>query len=156
MAQPPRRLRLRAVASAAALAGLLAGCSDGVGGSDAEVTALQLRTGQCFNAPDEPRRLDEVDTVPCAEPHENEVFATFEHPGGPDVAYPGEDEIAAFAESGCADRFEGYVGAPQAGSGLAVGTVFPREESWEEAGDRQVACVLRPGERVTGSRKGTG
>ena len=143
------------VVAAGALALLLSGCSDG-GTDNGEVTVLELRTGDCFNGGDESRDVEDVDTVPCEEPHDSEVFAVVDHPGADGVPFPGDEAIKTFGASACLERFEGYVGAPHASAGLGIGTVGPRAESWVEADDRQIACVLTSGEPLTGSRRAEG
>lgn len=140
------------------LALVLAGCS---GDGDLSVSVFTMRTGDCFNNPGDvteeivPER--EVPVVPCRQPHDSEVFAVLQHPGGKDAPFPGDAEIERFAERECLGRFEGYVGKAYADSTLKVATIGPVEESWDERDDRDVACYLyAEGQRLTGSQKGSG
>lgn len=155
MAQHYRRL-----AAAAALALLLAACDSGDGSDGDEVSVVTFQPGDCFDSQGAPSRteLEDVDTVPCGEPHENEVYAVIRHPAGDDAPYPGDEEMMQFAEAECLTRFPEFVGVAYEASDLAIGTVGPLEESWEEAGDRQIACVLNDpdGKPLTGSRKASG
>ena len=152
-----RRSR-RAVAGAAALM-MLAACDGGGGGGGGGASVLQLRVGDCFDTDGAAvrRQIEEVDRKSCGQPHDHEVYAVFAHPGGDGAPFPGDDEISRVAEAGCLERFPGFAGTAYEGSGLAIGTVGPIEESWE-AGDRQIACVLRSadGQPLTGSRKAAG
>ncbi|HLF39931.1 MAG TPA: septum formation family protein, partial [Acidimicrobiia bacterium] len=120
-------------AGAAALACLLGACS-AAGGDDGAVTVLRLQAGECFTAGDATGsgEIDDIDTVPCPEPHDSEVFAVVDHPGGEAAPFPGDEEISTFAASECLARFESYVGGPQSGTGLSIGTIGPREESWDK------------------------
>ena len=155
MAQHSRR----AAAAAAALALLLTAC-EGDGGGDGEVSVVKFRAGECFDSDGERSRteLEDVDTVPCREPHDNEVYAVFDHPAGEDAPFPGEDELMRFAQAECLERFAAFVGVAYEASDLSIGTIGPLEDSWDEAGDRQIACVLNDpdGKPLIGSRKASG
>jgi hypothetical protein len=152
----------------------LAACSgggDGEAGDDGETTTttvvrstaeeVPLRVGQCGDVPRirvggalDPARID---TVPCEQPHDVEVGAVFDHPAGPDLDFPGEDSVDAFATDQCILRFEEYVGAAYEASVLDIAFVAPGEEGWED-GDRRIACVLYHLDfaPLTGSVRGTG
>jgi hypothetical protein len=77
-------------------------------------------------------------TVPCSEPHTEEVFATVNLPEG---EFPGMDAIAQQGEELCFAEFEGFVGLPYEQSVLEMGLYPPEEETWL-AGDRMVVCVV--------------
>jgi hypothetical protein len=104
------------------------------------VDAFNMRVGDCFDDPTDTYG-DEVSSlpgVPCAEPHDNEVYALV------DVTlaeYPGEDAMWAHANDECLKRFEGYVGLDYESSSLDIYTMYPSTSSWEQD-DREVVCAL--------------
>jgi hypothetical protein len=140
----PSRLRLGAVLVTAAL--VTVACS-------AEV--LSLEVGDCFEDPEgDQTEVADVETVDCDEPHDNEVFHTFELPEGD---FPGEDAIAeAFVAECIDDRFEAFVGTDYVESEVDVFPLTPTEDSWDRADDREVICAAYvPGERVEGTLEGS-
>lgn len=123
---------MRNIALALALAlviGLLAGCSSGV---------LTLDVGTCFDDPESFEEVTDVPIVDCAEPHDNEVIATFDLPDG---GYPGDSVVTERARTGCLERFEPYVGVPYASSVYDLGWFTPTSASWD-VGDREVICFV--------------
>ena len=77
-------------------------------------------------------------TVPCSEPHTEEVFATVTLPEGD---FPGMPAIIAQGEDSCFAEFERFVGLSYEESVLEIGLYPPEEENWL-AGDRLVVCVV--------------
>jgi hypothetical protein len=91
--------------------------------------------------------------VPCAKPHDNEVYAVF------DVAeqtFPGE-ALAGIAHEGCLARFEGFVGNDYESSSLDIATLYPSAESWCLQNDREVVCAVYvlEAKKLTGSVRNT-
>lgn len=127
---------------------LLAGCSRG--------NVFDLGVGDCFDddGTEAGGALSDVPIVDCDQPHDNEVFHTFEADG---EAFPGDDALTARAEDECITAFEEYVGSDHASSSLEVFPITPTEEGWG-AGDREVLCALYDLERnkLEGSMQGTG
>jgi hypothetical protein len=140
------------------LALLLAGCSD----AGEDVSVYDIRVGDCFNDPGEISKkvITEKDLPkrPCTQPHDNEIFAVFEHPGAKGAPFPGDDELERFVGEECLERFEAYVGEPYNDSTLAIGTIRPVKKSWEDEDDRAAACFLYGDdhEPLTGSKRGSG
>lgn len=104
----------------------------------------ELEAGTCFDdvsalAEEGGGDVGQVPVVDCDEPHDNEVFATFELDDGD---HPGLDEVRRLAEEGCRDRFEDYVGSSPEDSELVTSHLVPTEQSWAAADDRQVVCFL--------------
>ncbi len=131
---------------AALLGVLLSSC----GPQEGAVSALQV--GQCLDRPGTSTAIEEVDVVPCEDPHDFEVFALVELPDG---SYPGDDGLSDAAQPACTDRFAAYVGVEPSDSVLATGLLVPSEEGWDD-GDREVVCLLyEPDERLQGSMRGT-
>lgn len=138
------------LAPAAALLGVLAVALSACGPGQGAVTAL--RPGQCVDQPASPTGVEEVEVVPCDDPHDLEVFALVELPEGP---YPGADGRSQAAQEACNERFAAYVGVEPSASALATGFLVPTEEGWQ-AGDREVVCLLyEPDTRLTGSMRAT-
>lgn len=122
--------------------------------SDSEVFSLEV--GQCFQLPeDDPEQVTDVEVVDCDEPHENEVFHTFELEGD---QFPGQEAATVAAEEACyGAAFEDYIGQPYESSEVEVFSIFPTRTSWEDADDREVTCALKvPDERVEGSLRDSG
>lgn len=89
--------------------------------------------------------------VDCAGPHDGEVVGLVTHTPGPSDPYPGQEQVAAYAEEQCAIAFEAYVGAPYGESALSMLSLWPTEDSWAR-GDRESVCVaFQEGTPLTGS-----
>lgn len=154
---------------------MVAACSGDDGGSDpgdadgpattevvrAPASEVPLAVGQCgdigaipVGGPLSPEAI--VD-VPCAEPHDVEVAAVLDHPAGPELDFPGEEAVDAYALDQCLLRFEEYVGVAYEASALDVAFVAPGEDGWDD-GDRRIACVVYAVDftDLTGSVAGTG
>ncbi|PRY64629.1 putative regulator of septum formation [Glaciihabitans tibetensis] len=118
----------------------------------ADVFALAV--GDCTN--DDAAADTEVTTVavvPCADPHDNEVYLTQDLAGD---EYPGDDEIATQADTICYDEFQGFVGLDYDSSRLDYFPYTPTRDSWELGADREVACLVydAAGDQLTGSVAG--
>jgi hypothetical protein len=63
----------------------------------------------CFDDPDglgpDGVLVGSVSALPCAEPHDNEVYAVYQIPGPEDAAYPGDERMYELGVNGCLDRF---------------------------------------------------
>jgi hypothetical protein len=136
---------VRARVLLAAIAGvLMSSCGPGAGA----VSTLQV--GQCLNQPNSTTAIEQVDVVPCEDPHDLEVFALVQLP---DSAYPGDGGLSDVAQPACTERFAAYVGVEPANSALATGFLVPSQEGWD-GGDREAVCLLyEPDARLTGSMR---
>jgi hypothetical protein len=123
-------------------------------------TAFDVAEGDCLNLPDgtETTEVFTVRTVTCEEPHDIEVYALVTHPAGSEEPYPGDDDVAQFADDECLGRFADFVGVAYEDSALDVFYLYPQEESWTKLDDREVACgvVSVDGSPLTGSMRGSG
>lgn len=148
----PRTRRLHALA--ALLGMLLSACGGDDGGTDTSV--FRTRPGDCFDDPEPGRQLGQLDVTPCDQPHDNEVFATVDHPAPADMPFPGHDGVVAYAEQACPAPFAAYVGIAYAQSRFSLFPIVPSQESWVK-GDRQIICALYDNEagKLTGSVRGT-
>ena len=101
------------------------------------VSVYGLEVGDCIADFDEAASWFTV--VPCAEPHDAEVFVDFEYPEGP---FPGDETIDLDADELCfGQTFEDYVGLPYPDSAVFSLRSRPSDETWE-LGDRTVNCIL--------------
>ncbi|MDF9715456.1 septum formation family protein [Nocardioides sp. ChNu-153] len=100
--------------------------------------AFSLQVGDCFDDP-EGTEVTEVPAVPCAEPHDNEIFEAFDMDEGD---WPGDDAVQAAVEEGCGGAFEAFVGTPYDTSALYLDALTPTEDSWTQGDDREILCVV--------------
>ena len=63
---------------------------------EGSVSSFDLKAGDCLNGLAESNNITSVPAVPCAQPHDGEVFATFEIPAG---TWPGDAEVAKQARA---------------------------------------------------------
>jgi hypothetical protein len=110
---------------------------DGSLTSAGTVTVTDLRVGDCFDAEDD-AEISDVDGIPCAEPHDYEVYVVQERDG---ASYPTEAEFDTIFDSLCVAAFESYVGSDYSTSALYAGMITPSEGSWDD-GDREYICYL--------------
>ena len=112
---------------------------------DRTTSVDDLAVGDCLRMPNS-EEISSVESAPCADDHELEVFATVVLAESTVAPYPGEDAVANAVFELCLPRFEQYVGAAYETSAWYVNTIFPTRESWEEADDREGTCVVyQPG-----------
>ena len=122
--------------------------------AEGSVDAFNMRVGDCFDdgSAFDDNEVNSVPGVPCAQPHDNEVYALFDVT---ETSFPG-DAIAEIAHEGCLARFEGFVGKDYESSSLDIATLYPSRESWQQQNDREVVCVVYDlaANKLTGSVKG--
>lgn len=145
-----RRSTLLLASATAALAVLGSGC----GLLEGDGNVFELAVGDCFDRSTETGEISDVPVVDCDEPHDSEVFHTFEVEG--DDEYPGGEALVAQAEEQCLPAFADYVGLDYADSTLDVFPITPTDGSWAE-GDREVVCALYDLEQdeLEGSMRGS-
>lgn len=157
---------VRWVASGAAGLGLVGAGYTGLAGQDetvrdqagqvvegGELGALRVRVGDCIDA-GVANEVESVDGVPCAQPHEYEVYSAFNLDGS---TYPGDEAVSHEAEQGCFARFEPFVGMSYAESVYDFSALMPTQGTWDELDDREVLCLIGnlDGTPKTGSAAGT-
>lgn len=120
-------------------------------GGDTDVFSIAI--GDCFNdEEDASSEVNSLPTVPCDEPHDNEIFAEYTFPDGD---YPGDDAVSETANTECIAQFEAFVGIPYEESALDVFPITPTEGSWNDQDDRLVSCgIWDSTKQVTGSLEG--
>ena len=75
-----------------------------------DVDPNALKAGDCFNDPEEgsSTRVEDLEAVPCDQPHDNEVFHVFDLDDGD---FPGADEVKELGLDGCEPELQPYVGS---------------------------------------------
>ncbi|MGF1668537.1 MAG: septum formation family protein [Acidimicrobiia bacterium] len=151
-----RSKRWIAVSMAVALLGIVAAnvlVSSGQvdrsdGGASVEsgpVDAFDLAVGDCIEWPssDETYQFEEIEVLPCDQPHDAEVYALASHPLGPGAGYPGDDVVGDWSVDTCHRAFPGYVGRSYEGAEDLEFTFFaPTEAGWNSQDDRVVQCLV--------------
>jgi hypothetical protein len=104
------------------------------------VRSTDLRPGDCLaRVPTE--ATASVDAVPCGTPHQAQVLDAFPLPAG---SYPGEDEVTAAAEEGCAARVSDELATRADDGELGLTCLYPLSSGWR-AGDREITCLVTAG-----------
>jgi len=160
--RPPRRRRHR---GGFLIGGLAAICLVGLGSFAAVLllhgrahaapgslpAVFRLRVGECINSGR--GGISSPTVVPCAQPHDAEIYARFGLTG---PGWPGTAGIGALARRGCTARLSGYLNPQLATAVLAESYVFPDQGAWN-AGERTVICEIRgTAGKLTGSVRGLG
>ena len=108
-------------------------------------TVFQLRSGQCINFPANGTAAAHV--VPCAHPHDAEIYGTFRVAGH---QWPGDAVLNKQARQDCQDKLSGFLNQA-APSNVAEFYVYPGHGAWA-AGGRSVICEIRAIQgKLTGS-----
>lgn len=126
--------------------------------SGSGVAVSDLKVGDCFDhqanweGPEEDVEPEKVTGVPCDEPHQFEVFHSFEYPG---EVYPGDDQADQIAYDECLPAFRDFVGVAYGATDLAMSYFRPGDDSWDDhaAGFCYVADLS---EETTGSLEDAG
>lgn len=119
------------------------------------VDAFEVRVGDCFDDEAfESEDISEVPGVPCADPHDNEIFALWDVAG----EWPGDEAIEEMAYQGCYERFAEVIGKSYEESVIDYTVIYPSKGSWERLDDREVICVgyHMEFEKLTGTILGSG
>jgi len=143
---------------------MLVACSgggDASRGKDGQVTeagdlsVFDLRVGDCFTPPKDPKaEIESVYVVPCKDSHTQETFAVVPYDNGD--AYPGDAALRSFADGACLQRYEDYVGVSYLDSKLFYTYLLPSARSWNDGNDRKVVCIVTTtGEELQTSVKGS-
>ena len=119
-----------------------------------ETSVFDLEEGDCFGAAGD--QVETVNVVPCDDAHIYEVFSLFDYEPDGD-AYPGREEVRAYADEQCEADFVDFVGIDYQSSRWYITSVTPSEETWAE-GDREIVCTLNleDSSEVTGSAEDSG
>lgn len=102
------------------------------------VAADDLKVGNCFNIPNG-TSIQTVETQPCTDSHNGEVFFVGEYTGD---SYPISLSLDRYIDETCVPAFEAYVGrAVDSQPELSIGYFYPSRDGWT-SGDRTVTCYL--------------
>jgi hypothetical protein len=160
----PARLAVTATISLVAVAAL-AGCSvlenifPAQAQRDAETQEIaeageqdvfQVSVGDCFNdgTDESSEGVSAIAAVPCAEPHDNEIYYLFDIAGD---EFPVDVDVQA--DNGCYDQFAAFVGLDYETSTIDYFPIYPAVETWE-TGDREVICSVFDSVQTTGTLAG--
>ena len=124
----------------------------GLSGCSAKGNVFSLKVGDCFNSPPT-GEVGSVDRASCSEPHQFEVYATFNLTGS---SWPGKSTVQQQAGDGCLSRFASYIGIGYEYSEWYGSKMYPTQDSWNRGDDRGVTCLVRQEYGMTvGSARGT-
>jgi len=125
---------------------------DVIEGNDS-TDVFSLQVGDCLNDAEVGETVDTIATVPCAEPHDSEIYASIMIDGD---TFPGSDAIAVEADAACLAAFADFAGVEWADSKYFYTYYLPTEGSWA-GGDREVLCTIYDeAGQVTGSLQNIG
>ena len=114
-------------------------------------TVFRLHPGQCFNSL--PNGIGGAHAIPCARPHDAEIYGDFRVAGR---RWPGTAALGEQARQGCQSRLGGYLNPQLATTGLAESYAYPNEGAWA-AGVHSVICEIRSTQgKLTGSVRASG
>lgn len=121
--------------------------------SAGDLDAFSIKVGDCFDDVDSDS-ITSLPAVPCGEPHDNEVYATFNVSLS---TFPGAEAMQEMAFTSCKERFEPFVGKPYDTSSLDIFPLTPTSESWAQS-DREIVCAVYDMEekKLVGSVKNRG
>lgn len=103
------------------------------------VSTFDIEIGDCLNGLLETENESSVGSlpaVPCSQPHEGEVYASFDLAEGD---YPGLDAIVVEADRRCAEALMTYSPSAYDDPTISLFYLYPHEPSWPR--DRQVVCI---------------
>ncbi|MBA3530306.1 MAG: septum formation family protein [Ardenticatenales bacterium] len=118
------------------------------------VSIYDIKVGDCFQDPGTEDVLILM-TVPCDQPHDNEVYHLADYPGGAGAPWPGDEAMEQFADQVCLTAFDVYVGKAYEESELFAIYIQPSAATWQD-GDREVVCYLyAENQQLVGSMRGS-
>jgi hypothetical protein len=118
--------------------------SASIGASSQTVDPFTLNTGDCFDNPTptlgQVQRVTSVVQTPCTQPHNAQIFATFNVQGSL-LSYPGDAKMRSLAESGCNARIAASLDRAKITNSMTIRFLFPLEGSWL-GGQRTISCII--------------
>ncbi|PZF82674.1 DUF4190 domain-containing protein [Jiangella anatolica] len=112
---------------------------DGAIVEEGDVSTLDLRVGDCVTGlrdTEDETSMATVPALPCDQPHEGEVYATFDLDEG---EYPGEAVLFATIEERCLEELETFSQQAWDDPNISVFYLYPEERSWSY--DRGAVCI---------------
>jgi hypothetical protein len=117
----------------------------------ANIDIFSLKVGDCTM--DSPTGLlEDIDVVPCGEPHDQEVYYEITMPDGEFS----ETDVDAASQECIGDAYTSFVGIGYQDSALDVTTITPTKDTWDQYNDRVIQCIIFDSAgQTTGSLAGT-
>ncbi|KJL19725.1 hypothetical protein RN51_03069 [Microbacterium oxydans] len=116
----------------------------------ANVNVFSVKLGDCM-LDGGTGSLTNADILPCSEPHDQEVYYEITMPDGEFS----DADIDAATQECIGDAYTSFVGVAYDDSELAVTTLVPTKDSWEQNNDRVIQCIIvDPAAQTTGSLAG--
>jgi len=115
--------------------------SPGGSPSAASVSVFSLTAGECFDNPMGASTVTEVSVMPCSQPHNAQIYATFTLHGSSNFDYPGLGTVRQLATNGCNARINADLDKPKLTNLMSIRFIFPILGSWL-TGHRTVACMI--------------
>ncbi len=108
------------------------------------VLVTSLVTGECFDLPT-PKVMNQplvtfVEKIPCGQPHNSQVFATFPVSGSA-LSFPGSARLGSLAGSGCPARIKASVDSAKLTDSMGVRFLYPGQDTWL-AGNHTITCII--------------
>lgn len=115
-----------------------------------------LKVGDCLESSQFTTEYDkEATTTSCSALHDLEVYSSTLFTDEEYPEYPGRDPMSEAAQNYCFSQFEAFVGIPYEQSVLDINWMYPTRDSWENAGDREILCLILAPEPVDQSLEGS-
>lgn len=108
---------------------------------EGSLDVFSLRLGDCFNNTNtfiEGTEVSSVRAIPCSTPHDNEIYALHSVEA---TVFPSSEELSGIANDFCLSKFDQFIGIPYLDSLVDFTYLVPTEESWVQAGDREIQCI---------------
>lgn len=100
-------------------------------------TVFTLHAGECADLG--ANGVSGARVIPCAQPHEAEIYGDFTVAGR---RWPGQAALTSAARAGCAARLAAYLNPQMNASTLSESYVFPDRGAWT-LGERKIICEVR-------------
>jgi Domain of unknown function (DUF4190)/Septum formation len=102
-----------------------------------KLNVFSLAVGDCFDNPASQQDIASVTAVPCTEPHDAQVFASFDLPGT-DTNYPGN--LTQLASNGC-NAQQDHLNQALVTDSMSIRFIYPVQHAWQ-SGERTVTCLV--------------
>jgi hypothetical protein len=110
------------------------------------VSATEVKAGDCLKQLPASGLVITVDTAPCGEPHTGEIFSVMTMPDGD---FPGQFAIEEYQHK-CAPELAKYSPKASADPDVGLFVLYPSKDSWGQ-GDRAVTCIATTDKPRTGA-----
>lgn len=124
--------------------------SDGSIDKKGDLGAFSLKTGDCFENPkDASVGFSSVKAVPCAEPHDSQVYFSFTYPNPP-ASLPLDSEMQAIVSPKCKDARDKVLDQDKVPEDAEAGIITSDSRAWS-AGRHEIQCIVHNPTDFTGS-----